>query len=338
MRNVGLVAILLAAAGNGTAEEPAVPPKVSMERGLRWLAQEQDATTGGWRNDPRVKDPDPVSTALAVLAFVGAGCSPWPEEGEDKTFSENLRLGVSALARMQGEDGCIGDWHSHALATAALAEVYRYSRREEVLPSARKAVAYLEKSRVAGAGWKIETNTIFGLLALNSARKAGLEFDAKAEAEARAWLLSSVDPKTGAAKSFDPKFKHLDHSSRLMCAAGVYLACHWAGTAEEDKAARTALVFIGLKPPPRSLSDGMYDWFFGAVAMSCYGRETFEKWLEAAGAEFAKIQDPPRLKRLDGSTEAFGPIPGHVGRVAGTAVMLLTSQVVERRARALGVR
>jgi hypothetical protein len=341
MRRVLLAMILLAP--SGPAQEPA--PKVSIEAGLRWLAQEQDPGTGGWKgNDPKISGPDPESTALAILAFVGSGFSPWPGEREDKTFSESLRLGVEALARMQGEDGLVGArsrLHGHALATAAFAEVCRYSRREEVLQSARKSVACLLRARIDGSGWggkhADQPLTILCLLALHSARKAGLEVDAKAEAEAREWLLSSVDPRNGVATMPESKFKGVAPPP-VVCAAGVYLACHWAGTAEENRAARTALTFVGVRPPPRTLNDDMYDLFLGSLAMSCYGRETSAKWLEAAEAELAKRQEGPALKRLAGSADAIGPMSRFDGRVAGTAVLVLTAQVARRMPRAIGLK
>ncbi len=211
-----------------------------VESALRWLADHQ-SIEGNWSatrfsEDSRRKnarktynlelvapgDPkgdrgwdvsvDVGLTGLSLLAFTGAGY-----DHKTGPYTETCRRGVMYLRKVQYEDGCFGpkdDDHfvyNHAICTMAVVELYDLSGDSLLKNMSQRAVDFILKAQNPGSGWRYGVKpgendtsvTGWMVLALKSAKMAGLEFEARrVYREAAQWLdVATVEvngyPKTG---------------------------------------------------------------------------------------------------------------------------------------------
>lgn len=181
-REAGSKKALLGAYG-GTATTEA-----SVQLGLEWLAKVQKKN-GSWSlkgpySNGAADDNPPAATAMALLAFQGAGNTH--KEGK---FSKNVAAAWKWLLEEQDDDGCFfheGAFHhrfyTQGQCTIALCEVYGMSRDEAFRKPAELAIRYLLRSQSPEGGWRYSPQTdsdvsVTGwiVMALQSARMAGLE-------------------------------------------------------------------------------------------------------------------------------------------------------------------
>jgi hypothetical protein len=196
-------------------------------RGLAWLAAHQDVDDDGkWDADDFEKhDPagdkcngrggalnDVGVSSLALLAFLGAGYTD-RGDADANPYARNVRMGMRYLMTCQSDDGCIGTRASqsfvygHALATLALCEAYAVTRNPRYKKPAQEAVNYIAIARNPYMGWRYvprggdnDTSvTALCVMALKSARFAGLDVDPDAFQGALAWMDKVTDPRTGLA-------------------------------------------------------------------------------------------------------------------------------------------
>jgi hypothetical protein len=194
---------------------------LSVERGLRWLAGEQDAD-GTWASG-RPGDPKPQRdrfrggvTGVSLLAILGDGRTamrPGP-------YAKTARDAVTALVRSADPaTGLVGGFAprgaddrplcNHGPALEALAEAYLldYGRlRPEALEQLTRVVARAVKASLAaqlpdgsfgyapGARAGDTSVTLLQVAALESARRAGFEVDAAAMKRAGEYLAARVGP------------------------------------------------------------------------------------------------------------------------------------------------
>jgi hypothetical protein len=133
---IGLGADRPAVAG----EEEAIPPQVqsAVDRGLEWLARNQDTRTGAW--DSRLGKSTAI-TALSVMAFMARGHVP----GQGP-YGENVNKGIDFVLSQQKDNGVIiagstvQTMYDHGISTTMLCEAYGMvdeERQEKI----RKAVS-----------------------------------------------------------------------------------------------------------------------------------------------------------------------------------------------------
>lgn len=184
-RQAGMKASLLAAYGGTADTENAV------EEGLRWLERNQDSKTGLWNlsgkfaNGVNRDNPD-AATAMALLAFQGAGYTPDSDPREP--FQRTVTRAWNALLKRQQDNGNFfnsgtshGTLYTHAIATIALCELYGMTSDEQYRDAAQKAVDYCVATQSAGGGWRYFPGqdgdlsvTGWFVMALQSAQMAGL--------------------------------------------------------------------------------------------------------------------------------------------------------------------
>jgi hypothetical protein len=166
--------------------------------GLRWLAAQQHRSglwslSGPYADGSRQENPE-AATAMALLAFQGAGYTPAGDPKHD--FTQVVRKGWKALLQRQKSDGRFSDksasmhqLYTHAQCTMALCELYAMSHDEVYEEAAQRAVDYCVKIQSPQGGWRYGESdpggTPFGdsdmsvtgwfVMALQSARMAGIE-------------------------------------------------------------------------------------------------------------------------------------------------------------------
>jgi HEAT repeat protein len=171
--------------------------EAAVQRGLRWLARHQDGD-GAWDpqkymehdepGQPGTKEGarvqlDPVgTTALTVLAFLGAGYTP--TEGK---YSDEIARGLEYILARQL---VIGDYlendlvggYNRPIALMALAEAYNITKDERYVPAVEVGADFLSSIQNSLGGWRyrvrIETTDTsccsWNAFALKTAEKSGI--------------------------------------------------------------------------------------------------------------------------------------------------------------------
>ncbi|MFK7741426.1 MAG: hypothetical protein AB8H80_14005 [Planctomycetota bacterium] len=352
------------------ARAAAMPPvapvsmAVAVECGLDWLARHQDED-GRWDCDNFMKHDkgtpsdgagNPVHdvgvTALATLAFLGHGNTM--DAGPHK---EVVARGVKWLRAQQQENGLIGSnashdfIYDHALAAFALAETCNLSgvestSRRIIKSTAQRAINYLESHRNPYAVWRYmprdndnDTSvTTWAVLALRSAKDAGLEVNGTALEMARVWFDQVTDEETGrigyCKAGESSSRKPGDHAKQFpvgncetLTAAGTFARLA-LGEKPDESAMAKAGALLRAKPPqwrPGHI-DAVY-WFFGGLASYQLGGETWQAWQPGLAQLAVHQRDGGSAQ---GSWDTDGVWDNDGGRVFVTALNTLSLATVLR--------
>ena len=345
--------------------QPAVPPRsrhtkrrraragsAAISAALAWLARSQ-RDDGLWDADKHGGGAlfDPGVTGLAILAMLGAG---YTDAGQT-AYAGNVRKGLSALMKSQDKDGCIGTRASHSfiynhcIATTALCEAYALTRNPRYKPVATKAANYIMMARNPYMAWRYTPRggendtsvTAWAIIALTSAKQAGIKVDPDAFVGARNWVEKMTDPRTGrigynfrggqVARPEGMQDRFPANRSHAMTAAGLLIrACAPEFDPRAADVQRGAKLCLS-RPPAWNVRDGsvdMYYWYYGTMAMVQIGGSSLRTWNDHA---FQAVLDGQRQRGPErGSWDAMGPWGNDGGRVYATAVMAMTLQVVNR--------
>ncbi len=303
-------AVAVREGGGSEATERAV------QGGLRYLASIQ-RSKGSWgdaneiNHDSKYRDVRVGKTALAVLAFLGAGHT----HQSASEFSPNVARALTwLLARQDPETGHFGDSesYSHGIATYALAECYAITKDAALRPTIERALTHLlsmqqrdtDDPRKEG-GWTYyypegpgvddfprASISAWQVMALESAKVGGIEVPDDALAAARGYFLNS----------FDPSFGGFRYTHNPSWGGGGY------GTLPASTpASMFALVLLGEKDHPRvaaaeqfvleRLPNGyrwrgqdafvrqgqahVYYWYYSTLALFCRGGAAWRTWNDA---------------------------------------------------------
>ncbi len=184
-REAGMKQSLLRAYGGTSSTERAVT------EALRWLARNQQSS-GMWSlsgsySDGALPDNPDAATAMALLAFQGAGYTP--ERDHNDPFTPVVSRGWTALLKRQDKDGNFfqegsshGRLYTQALCTIALCELYGMTTDSRYRDPAQKALNYCLAVQSPEGGWRYQPGydgdtsvTGWFVMALQSARMAGLD-------------------------------------------------------------------------------------------------------------------------------------------------------------------
>jgi hypothetical protein len=185
-REAGMQDALLQAYG-GTART-----QESVLEALRWLARNQDGRSSLWNlTGPFANGAGPnnrdAATAMALLAFQGAGYTP--ESDRDEPFTSITQRAWRALLKRQDESGNFfqegsshGRLYTQAMCTIALCELYGMTGNSKYREPAQNAVNYCVSVQSPEGGWRytpgVDSDTsVTGwfVMALKSAQMAGLD-------------------------------------------------------------------------------------------------------------------------------------------------------------------
>ncbi|MBI3724697.1 terpene cyclase/mutase family protein [bacterium] len=356
----------------------------AVEAGLRWLARHQ-SQDGSWSakdftahckgavcNGAGEADFDVGVTSLAVLAFLGAGLTPAnratyvdPVTGETMRFGVVLKKGLQFLIDHQNQqDGMVGPlvqelMYNYAIAALALCEAYGMTKAVCYRAPAQKAVMFILAAQNLTPqgdylGWRYTPRcgnndtsvTGWCVLALKSARIAGLDVRESAFDGAKRWILRVTDAngRTGYDKL----------GSEVVVAAGrgeawmsnpsmtaIGLLCRTLiDRKRADLAMAQAAKILTTDLPkwePRSQHPTVdyYYWHFGTLALFQYDGPDgpqWRKWNHALRDTLCQNQCIKKDGCADGSwpTEKVDRWGYAGGRVYGTAMNVLTLECYYR--------
>ena len=317
--------------GGSPASEAAV------ERGLAWLALHQ-AADGSWRfdlagcrcdgacRDPGTLSSTTASTAIALLPFLGAGCTH-----VDGRHQETVSRGIYyLLSRMQstprGGDLTEGTMYGHGLSTLVLAEALGMTGDDLLAKPCRDAVRFIETSQDAhGGGWRYLpgqagdiTVSAWQVAALRSAAMAGVETSSPTFEGVRRFL-DSVETQKGAAYGYRTP-------AAAPCTSAIGLLCrmYTGWTPDDERLGRG----IGTLARPGPKPHAIYQNFYLAQALVQADHPVWPRWNARNRDQIISLQT--RVGHEAGSWFFADRETAPGGRLAHTALAVLTLEVYYR--------
>ncbi|MGH7201964.1 MAG: hypothetical protein ACREJB_15275, partial [Planctomycetaceae bacterium] len=325
----------------------------AVEASLQWLADRQEPD-GRWDADRfgsgqveideqgvnrqfAGKEADTGITALAMLAFLGAGYTH--EEGQ---YAATVNKAIDWLIAQQRTDGYLGgkaehhaQMYCHGMATYALAEAYAMqsdlttdTRLREPL---RKAVAYiLSQQNPQDGGWRYIKGqkgdmSIFGwqLMALKSAEIAGIAIPQATREKMQQFLQSASLGHHGGLAGY----KSGSPVSEVMTAEALFCK-QMLGLVERSGPQSREAVSHLLEHKPKLSELNLYYWYYGTLAMYQYGGRSWRQWNESVRELL--IEEQEQDGELAGSWDPRGPWGAYGGRIYSTALATLCLEVYYR--------
>ena len=305
---------------SSTAEEITPALTVAVERGLAWLAdqQEEDGSFGSLSHYGRHVG----ITGLAGLAFMSDGNAP----GRGR-YAHAVEGCIAFVLDHSSESGLLaaetshGPMYGHGFATLFLAEVYGMSPREDLGEALRKAVRLIVSTQNEEGGWRYQpvrhdadlSVTVCEVMALRAARNAGVFVEKKTVDAAIDYIRKMQNPDGG--------FRYMLNSGGsafARSAAGV-AALQYAGIYSGQEI-ETGLQYIARFTPPSEQSVGhmFYGHYYAAQAMFLAGDDYWRSWWPAVRGDLLAKQ-----------TEE-GSWRGQAGTEYGTAMALIILQMPNR--------
>ena len=280
--------------------------ELAINNGLKFLARTQ-AKDGGWDASYRS-----ASTALALMAFMLQG--HFPKHGK---YGVTVARGLDFLLKQSKEgSGYFGkNMYQHALATLALSEIWGMSDRDEVRDALKTAVGIILRSQSRGGGWRYRpypldadlSVTVMQIVALHSAKEAGMYVPQKTIDRAMSYVRNCQDPFTGGFGYKGPG------AGSFACSAAGTTSLLMCDMSPKDRSVQAGLGYLFRYPNEKFSMAGsfFYAHYYAIQAMYQAGEAYYQKW-------YPKIHDE-LLKR--GS--ANGSWRSSYGSAYGTSIAIL---------------
>jgi hypothetical protein len=325
-RFAGLLGLL---AGVGAAAEPPsgegsaslILPRQTqaIERGLAWLAKNQNAD-GSWGNEGPQGEHRIAMTGLAGLAFLSAG--QLPGRGP---YGARVEKAIRFCLKNQQRDGLIAmpndsqSMHGHGFAMTFLAETYGTDLTDELNAKVRNsltlAVKLTDRAQSSWGGWYYSPNsesdegsvTITQVQGLRACANVGIPVPPKTMRNALSYIHKSQNPDGGiryTARSGGGATLALTAAgAEVLMMAGEY----------DSKEAKKAIEYLrrSLVVANTQGSHDFYTNFYGTQAMIQIGGEDWERY-------YGNLR-----RRLLSSQSANGSWSGDVGSTYCTAIAVM---------------
>jgi hypothetical protein len=287
-------------------------------------------------------DADSGITALAVLAFLGAGHSHL--EGDYQT---TVAKGLEFLMRGQSNDGHLASntnlyarMYCHSMASFALAEALAITGDKRLEPAVRRAVEYsLRAQHPSTGGWRYRPGDLgdtsqlgWQLMSLWSAERAGVRVPPQTWTGAERFLRSVERGRTGGLASYRPD----GPPSTPMTAEAMYcrlvVANALDGNLNQLASDEATAAILAVPPEPQRVN--LYYWYYGTLALhhqqekNSEAAAAWQAWNTALSTVLVNSQlgEGPEA----GSWEPNCIWGGYGGRVYSTAISAMCLEVYYR--------
>jgi hypothetical protein len=314
-REPGMKEALLKAFGGTTRTEGAVA------LGLRWLASRQKSDglwslTGPYSNGSQLED-DPVATALALLAFQGAG---YTHRGDpQQPFTPVVRRGLRALLKQMDADGRFyhdlpseAQLYTQAICTIAVCEAFAMTNDEDTYDAAQKAVDHCVKIQAPPGGWRYEPGiesdmsvTGWFTMALQSARMAGIEVPSPVF-ERISGFLDTVAREDGRRYAYRDR----DGATLTLTAEGL-LCRQYLGWAHDDPRLVEGVSYL-LDNLPQGDRANVYYWYYATQVCHHMEGDTWRQWNDRM-----RVFLPDRQEKRGKERGSWDPVGDRWGDAGG---------------------
>ncbi|MFT7485158.1 MAG: hypothetical protein ACI9F9_001005 [Candidatus Paceibacteria bacterium] len=308
-----------------------VETEAAVANGLAYLAlvQGRDGSWGRRRQiDSKYGEVRVGKSGLALLAFLGAGHTPDSDSEHSKTTRKAVEF---LLGTQQNPSGHFGrtNAYSHGIATYALAEAFTLGGDDRLLVPLERAVAEIlrnqnsdqrDRRRFGGWGyydrtgpivdsWPRASITAWQVMALESARLAGIDIPDQAFEDARTFLVGCLDASRGAFRySHDPQRLNSGYGILPGSTPASLFALSLLGEDLETKEFEAQWRYVTERTPEdyryrgddafiREAKGNLYFWYYGSLASMRRGGSTWRRW--NLGLQAALLDS----QQIDGSWE-----------------------------------
>jgi len=322
----------LAKSEGGTAQS-----EKAVEWGLNWLAAHQ-MDDGSWRFDHNksvcrgqcrnagTQPSTTAATAIAVMAFLGAGYSHTEGEHQETLKRALYYLTRQALTTSNGTDFREGTMYAQGLATIALCEAYAMTGDTALKSYAQGGIDFIVFAQDRnGGGWRYQPGepgdtTVSGwmVMALKSGQMAKLNVPSTTIHDFRRFL-DSVQSRYGALYGYKDT-----RGQRTTTAIGLLMRMY-TGWRRHNSALRNGAAYISEWGPSEN---NMYYNYYATQVMHHRGGTEWEKWNRHMREYLIATQ--ARQGHESGSwyfAERYGDVGG---RLYNTAMAVMTLEVYYR--------
>lgn len=305
--------------------------------GLEWLAKQQ-RSNGSWSLVGPYKggansENEPAATAMAMLAFLGAGHT----HQSNTQYSKNVKNGMSYLLSIQDDEGffakrAIGNQQTYAQAqcTIAICELYGLTSDPILEPIAMRAIRYAIRAQADDGGWRYRPRepgdtsvTGWYVMALMSARMAGLAVESDRLDRVNNFLdkvqkrRDRLEPdKYGEAYSYMPYSK----ASPAMTAEGMLCRMYLGWKASDGRiVGGSEWLCENLVSTDRNRIS-FYYYYYATTALHHVGGEYWRRWNDAMKVNLPAMQEQSGLNK--GSWEVSSDPHDAGGRLYATCLAI----------------
>jgi hypothetical protein len=313
--------------------------------GLEWIKKQQ-GKDGSWSlagpySEGGVNENRPAATAMALLAFMGAG-----NTHQAGTYQNNVARGLEYLLSIQDEDGFfaakatgIQRTYAQAQASIAVCELYGMTGDESLRVPAERAVRWAIEAQSDAGGWRYQPRqdsdtsvTGWYVMALISARMAGLDVDSQVLEKVHTFL-DSVQRITGENRP-NPKGDKYAYTAGSrdkdsMTAEGI-LCRMYLGWSTTDPRIISGCDHLVKRPIASEIEKrDYYYWYYATNSLHHAGGGAWFKWNEVMRDTLPALQIQAGRER--GSWPPQGDPHGDAGgRLYSTVLAVLCLEAYYR--------
>ena len=305
----------------------------AVQKGLAYLARIQQPD-GAWGEasawDRKYGEVRVGKAGLCLLAFLGAGHTHQSNTEYSRHVRRTLQYLLGKQGRRSGHFGMTSSY-SHGITAYALAECYALTKDESLREPLESAVEWIldqqdtRGPRHSRGGWGYfsprlqredgyarASTSAWQIMALESARRSGIDVPDESLALARRFLLQLFDRRGYFLYNREPgrlrsRWRTLPASTPASAFCLMLL-----GVKSQDRRLQSAMEYTVSRRPTvyRKVSDdefvlrargNVYFWYYGTLASFFAGGEHWRKWNEALKTLL------PRAQSEDGSFRPIDP-------------------------------
>lgn len=298
--------------------------EASVALGLAWLKRQQFqngcwSLRGPYRNGSLTENRT-AATAMAMLAFMGAGNTHWSGE-----YKNEMQHAVRWLVQQQDQQGFIASdasfheaMYAQAQATIALCELYAMTGDSWLRPKAQLACDWAVKAQSPNGGWRYlprsdSDTSVTGwfVMGLKSGEAAGLEVDRYVFLNVDKFLNTVSYQGTDDYGAIGYSYQPGRPVTSAMTAEGI-LCRQYLGWRHDVPAMARNLEFLVTNGPININDPDVYYWYYATQALHHYGGMLWTHWNDRL-----KVELPAAQEKQGRELGSWSPMKDRWGMTAG---------------------